>query len=215
MYEWYPVSDLGSKFVCRWCFAKQATPQLVSNPAVTYAYRASGLYLAHNKVMGCVPVIVTLWRLLNSLGYLEKSVYSTSIKVYENKADRCLLGELDFSVLMPRASIDGQKLVIGEARGKNDYVEGDLETIRCVAHHFGKDFIAKHLCVCISTLKETFSDDEKRLLRSMADDSYELLPFTRLDLDPYDLHERFEKLPNRYAQTLHQLAANLMTVNIG
>jgi hypothetical protein len=215
MYEWYAVSDVGNDFECRWCFTKHATPQLVRNPAVSFEYRANGLYLAHQKMKGSVPVITSLWRFVNSGGHFDENVFTTNIEVEDNAGQGKPLGELDFVVLMPRpAGLDEYKLVLGEARGANDYGECDVRTIREVADRFGKDFVAKHVCLCFSTLKDAFLESEKQVLRGLVKEGYEVIPLTRLDLDPYDLHERFKGLPNQYFQTLEQFAANTRQLNL-
>jgi hypothetical protein len=215
MCEWYSVSDVGNEFECRWCFTKHATPQLVSNSSVRYEYRASGLYLAHQKMKGSIPVIITLWRFVNSGGHFEKNVFTTNIEVEEAGDQRKLLGELDFVVLMPHpAGSPDYKVVLGEAREGNDYQEGDVRTIREIADRFGKDFVNKHVCLCFTTLKDSFSDSEKQVLGRLVKDGFEVIPLTRLDLDPYDLDERFEGLPNQYFQTLEQLAANTRELNL-
>ena len=161
MYEWYPVSDLGSDFICRWCFTKQPTPQLVCNSFVRYEYRGNGLYLAHGKQKGSIPVILSLWRLLKEADPLMRGVYSTSIEVRACDKQQTLVGELDFCLLMPHAGFRGYKLVLGEARGQKDYTEEDCATIRQVAQQFGGEFVKEHLWLCFSTLKERFSQQEK------------------------------------------------------
>jgi hypothetical protein len=215
MYEWYPISDVGNEFECRWCFTKHPTPPLVGNPSVRFEYRASGLYLAHQKMKGSLPVITSLWRFVNGGGHFEKTVFTTNIEVEENGSQRKLVGELDFVVLMPRpAGLDEYKLVLGEARGAKDYAEDDVRTVREVADRFGKDFVAKHVCLCFSTLKDAFSDSEKQVLRGLVKEGYEVIPLTRVDLDPYDLDERFAGMPNQYFQTLEQFAANTRQLNL-
>src|ERR1022692_931483 len=97
---------------------------------------------------GSIPVIMSLWRFVNGGEHLEKNVFTTSIEVDQNGGQRKQLGELDFVVLMPRpAGLDEYKLVLGEARGGNDYEEGDVRTIREVADRFGKEFVSKHVCL--------------------------------------------------------------------
>ena len=43
---------------------------------------------------------------------------------------------------------------------------------------------------------------------------YYVLPFTRLDLDPYDLYDRFDSLKNKYAVTLEDFSINLCSLNL-
>lgn len=215
MWEWYPIADLRGRFVCRWCFADNATPQLVGNPNVTFAYRANGLYLSHQKVKGSIPVILSLWRLTQDGGVFEKSVFTTSIEVWEVQTQQSAVGELDYVVLIPHPlGSSDYKLVLGEARGQVDYRDDDIKKVRHVADRFGREFVTKHVALTFSTLKDAFADSEKALLRALSQDGYEVIPLTRLDLDPYDLHDRFEGLPNQYSHTLEHLGTNLRTLNL-
>ena len=159
-------------------------------------------------------MIITLWRLVRSGGHFERCVFVPSIAVQSQPAGE-LIGELDFVVLVPEpiGSRDYQ-LVLGEARGMNDYGEEEVGKIRRIADRFGQQFVKEHLVLCFSTLKDNYSDAEKAVLLGLTRDGYEVLPLTRLDLDPYDLFERFEGLPNQYDQTLQQLAANARALNL-
>ena len=40
------------------------------------------------------------------------------------------------------------------------------------------------------------------------------MPFTRFDLDPYDLYDRFNSLKNKYAVTLEDFSVNLCALNL-
>jgi hypothetical protein len=166
-------------------------------------------------VKGSIPVIVTLWRFVCLEALFEKSVFMTSLEIRERGEPQAIIGELDFVVLNPHpAGIAEFKIIIGEARSKNDYEEADIAKVRRIVDRFGREFVKSHVVLCFSTLKDTFSDSEKTLLRGLVDEGYEVVPLTRLELDPYDLFNRFAGLPNQYFQTLQQLGANTRKLNL-
>ena len=54
----------------------------------------------------------------------------------------------------------------------------------------------------------------KMLLRGLVSEGYEVIPLTRLELEPYDLNERFEGLPNLYPNRLPTLGMHTRKLNI-
>lgn len=68
--------------------------------------------------------------------------------------------------------------------------------------------------LAFTTLKDKFSDKEIELFKSVMKQGYCVLPFTRLDLDPYDLYDRFDSLKNKYAVTLEDFSINLCSLNL-
>jgi hypothetical protein len=43
---------------------------------------------------------------------------------------------------------------------------------------------------------------------------YKVIALTRLELDPYFLHARFEKAPNKYAVSFADLSLNTIQLNL-
>ena len=69
--------------------------------------------------------------------------------------------------------------------------------------------------LAVATLKDVFRGDEKRVLRAAVEKGYRMIPLTRLELDPYDLHQRFATTRNRYAVSFRDLSEGSIAVNLG
>jgi hypothetical protein len=212
---WYPVKDLGEMFVCHWCFFQQRTPHLSSNEEAIFSYRGNGLYLAENKMEGCVPVVLCLWRLFFLSGVPAHGLFTTNVEVAEATKERTPLGELDFTYLsVPGTTANDYALVLGEARGHKNFVVEDVEKVRRICDRFEEEFEKEHLVLCFGTLHDSFTEAEKGLLKDLGQQGYNVMPLTRQELDPHDLFRRFEGMPHQFGMTLGRLAENTRKLNL-
>jgi hypothetical protein len=214
-YDWYPVSALGEVYACRYCFSEHPTPLLVYNTDVAqFSYRANGLYQTENKMGGSVPVIVSLWPFAHA-ERLGACGFTTSVEVRPVDSTSTVLGELDFLVVMaPSGAANAFDLVFGESRNRTEFTSDDIQKTRRLADLFGASFVAKHLTLCFTTLKTAFSDDEKRLLNQLVQEGYRIIPMTKLDLDRYDVYERFPRGNQPTTSPLDYLADGLRKLNL-
>lgn len=202
--DWYHISEVSEDIVCRYCFEKQ---RVRFGSAAKWQYKSDGLFRLPNSVEGSLAVIVALWRLNEIGGHWNRGRYVTGVNLCN--AQGIVEHELDYCWLDLDSSDSPYELVLGEAKSFNDYDEAKLARLGKLADRFEpRPYIA------LATLKDQFSDDEKAMLRKFVDHGYRLLPLTRLELDPYDLHARFENAPQRYPVGLKELSQNLVHVNV-
>ena len=116
--------------------------------------------------------------------------------------------EVDYCYIHPELFGSGYELVLGEAKNFIEYAGPAIQRLLDLADQFGpKPFLA------VATLKDSFSDAEKDVLRAAVEKHYRIIPLTRLELDPYDLHERFATR-YKYAVSLEQLQEACVGVNL-
>jgi hypothetical protein len=99
------------------------------------------------------------------------------------------------------------ELVLGQAAKGGAFTAEDSAKMRALADRFGR-----RPWLSFSTLRETFSDDDKRLLNELVRDGYRVIPLTRLD--PYDLFDRFAAAPHKYGVALRHLSDNTRHLNL-
>lgn len=117
--------------------------------------------------------------------------------------------ELDYFFFKVDSYSQNIEVVLGEARNYVDYKPKEIKKVLLLAKKFkNKPFLA------FTTLKDKFSDEEIELFKGIMKQGYYVLPFTRLDLDPYDLYDRFDSLKNKYAVTLEDFSINLCSLNL-
>ena len=290
--SWYHVSEFTERFTCRYCFTEQETPRLDN---LRWWYRADGLYMLPNKMEGCIPVILTLWRILHHRGSSEAK-YTTNILIKDmNNPDKNY--ELDFVCVFVDSFRGSHEIVLGEARGQVGYTQKDIDKVRSIAKRFENPFLCfstmKKAFTAVSfkiteqsleslksesvpddvleklqslknkeftgeenflgilkktigdektvrfkslILKHAFTADEKQLLRQLIgerynvinrprrkslpeskklfDEGYQVISLTLEELEPYDLYERFDHLPNKHVVSLEELARNTQMVNL-
>jgi len=196
--DWYHVSEIDEHYACHYCFERQRVP-FGSKP--DWQYKADGLFRLPDSAQGSLAVILALWRLSHD-HFTTDGRYITSVKLgNEYEMDYCWLGM--------SSSSSACELVLGEARNFVDYVGRDIEKLAQLADRFEeKPFLA------FATLKDRFAEPEKSLLRGLAERGYRLLPFTRMELDPYDIWSRFDDKYIRRAN-LPRLSEILVHVNLG
>jgi hypothetical protein len=163
-------------------------------------------------MQGSIPVILALWCLVYR-GHIESKVFTTNIDIKDISASNNHLGELDFTFLEVNPFYtEDYKLVLGEAWGRYDYTQDDINKMRRIADRFDSDF-RRYLFLCFATIKDSFSSGEKKLLSGLIADGYKVIALTRLELEPYDLYKRFENLPP-IVTGLEALAGNTQHINL-
>jgi hypothetical protein len=202
---WYHVSEFSEDYGCRFCFTTQ---RVNFGSKKEWQYKADGLFQIPDSAQGSLAVIVSLWR-LNEVSHTDEGRYVTSTKLVDSTGGA--ESELDYAYLRVGSLDTSYELVLGEARGFVDYDEGHLTTVRRLAAKFGSN---RKICFAFSTLKDTFSESEKQLLKTLVDEGHKIIALTREELDPYSLFERFKAARNPYVHTFAELAANTAQLNL-
>jgi hypothetical protein len=201
--EWYHVSEFAEEYTCRFCFDRQ---RVHFGSAKQWQYRADGLFQKPNSAEGSVAAILALWR-LDQTCHSPGGHYYTGTNLCGSAGN--VEFEIDYCYLATHFLSTSYEFVIGEAKAFVEYDEPKLERLTTIADKFSvKPFIA------VTTLKDAFSDAEKQLLRGIVKKGYALIPLTRLELDPYDLHQRFEAASTGYVGGLADLSDSAIHVNL-
>lgn len=198
--SWYSVEEFTESYKCHFCFLEQDVPRL---DRLKWAYTTNGLARIKDEGYGSLPVILSLWR-LDHLSTLRNSQGITSIEVKSPKLKK----EIDYIYLA--TSNDGEyELVLGEAKGYETINATHIARMRRVAECFNtKPYLA------FSTLKDELSIHEKNRLKALVAKGFPVIIFTRKELEPYDLFDRFDSLKNKYATSLSDLAENTQQLNL-
>jgi len=201
--DWYHVSEFAEEYTCRFCF----TPQRVHFSSVhEWQYKADGLFRIPDSAQGSVAVILSLWR-FEELAHLHNGRYVTSQNLISRDTGRRY--EIDYAYVVMGAFDTSYELVLGQATRFSDFTDDDMRKMAELADRFrGKPYLA------FSTLKERYSDADKARLRDLAGRGYRVISLTREELDPYDLFDRFEKAPHKYATGLKELSENTLHLNV-
>ena len=102
-----------------------------------------------------------------------------------------------------------QELVFGEATRYGDFTDADINKMSDLSNRLNrKGYLA------FSTLKDSFSVKEKELLNHLTNDGHKVIALTREELDPYDLHKRFENTPHKFVTNLRDFSENTSYLNL-
>jgi hypothetical protein len=203
--DWYHISEFGETYTCRFCFSERRVNFARQRE---WQYRSDGPFRMPDGAFGSLSVILSIWRFAD-FGSLGQGRYLTSTEI-TRRSDRTGF-EIDYAYLsMSRPWSTDYELVLGEAKGFEDLDENDVRKMREVCDGF-----RQRPWLAFSTLKDTFSEAERQLLRLLAEDGYQVIALTRDDLDPYDLYDRFDKAPHKHAVTLRELSVNTLALNFG
>jgi len=201
--DWYHLTEFSSTFTCKYCFQNQHIGSLEGRVKKEWHYKTDGLFMIPDVGQGSLSVILSLWR-LNHLVHGNSFKYMTSCDVRGVKD-----GEVDFIAVMSNHFNMGSVLVLGEARNFVDFSPRNISKLIKIGARFKtKPYL------CFSTLKDKFSDKEKKELKRVIKHGFGLIALTRLELDPYDLFDRFDKAPHKYAVTIRDLSENTIKLNV-
>jgi hypothetical protein len=201
--DWYHVSEFAEEYKCRFCF----TSQRVNFASVhDWQYKADGLFRIPDSAQGSVAVILSLWR-LHHFAHGDHGRYVTSRNLVARDTGRRY--EIDYAYVLMGTFDSSYDLVLGQATRFGDFTDDDMQKMSELADRFPrKPYLA------FSTLKDRYSDADKERLRNLAAKGYRVIAFTREELDPYDLFDRFERAPHKHAVTLKELSANTLHLNV-
>lgn len=202
--DWYHVSEFAEEYTCRFCF----TPQRVNFASVRkWQYKADGLFRIPDSAQGSVAVILSLWR-FDHFAHSHEGRYLTSRNLTARDTGKRY--EIDYAYVVMGTFGTTYELVLGEATRFSDFTDDDMQKMAELADRFPrKPYLA------FSTLKDRYSDAERERLGKLAGRDYRVIAFTREELDPYDLFDRFENAPHKYAVTLRELSENTLSLNVG
>lgn len=204
--DWYRLGSFTDTFKCTYCFFEQDVPRIDRQ---NWSYRTEGMISIADEGRGSLPVILSLWRLSHNAD-LGEGKYVTSHLIESD--DGKLNAEVDYIFYTVGHFAKDMEMVIGEARNYSDFSKRDIEKTISVAKR-----LANKPYIAFTTLKDEFSNKEKKLLKSVIEAGFYIIPFSRMDIDPYDLYDRFRSkgIKDIYAVTLDDLSFNLSEVNLG
>lgn len=201
--DWYHVSEFAEEYTCRFCFTRQR----VNFASVQeWQYKADGLFRIPDSAQGSVAVILSLWR----FDHLRPTVHGRYVTSRNLTArDTGQQYEIDYAYVVMGSFDTSYELVLGQATRFGDFTDEDIQKMVELADRFSrKPYLA------FSTLKDRYSDEEKARLADLAQRGYKVIALTREELDPYDLYDRFEHAPRRYAVRLSELSQNTIQLNV-
>lgn len=201
--DWYHVSEFAEEYTCHFCF----TPQRVNFASVhEWQYKADGLFRIPDSAQGSVAVILSLWR-FDHFDHGGQGRYVTSRNLVARDTGRHY--EIDYVYVVMDTFDTSYELVLGQATRFGDFTDDDMQKMAELADRFPrKPYLA------FSTLKDHYSDADKARLRSLAERGYQVIAFTREELDPYDLFDRFDQAPHKYEVGLKDLSENTLHLNV-
>lgn len=201
--KWYGMNEFTDKFTCPFCFSEQNIPRLDTLP---WHYKTNGILGLSGVGFGTLPVIVSLWR-FSHLETLRNAQWHTSITVKDIKRSD-FEREIDYIYLITDSD-NNYHLVLGEAKNYDVLKRNDFKRMIEVAERFPvKPYLS------FSTLRDSFSDKEKKEINNLSRKGFQIITLTRQELDPYDLFKRFDKLKDKYAVTLEGFAHNTRILNL-
>jgi hypothetical protein len=202
--DWYHVSEFSEDFTCRYCFERQGVS---FGSAKEWQYKSDGLFRIPHSAQGSLAVILALWR-LRAVDQLHSGRYSTGINLC--RSDGSVEYELDYCYLHVDRFRTTYDLVLGEAKGFMDYDASKLQRLAELADRF-----ERKPYLCLATLKDGFTSEERQLLRDLKTRGHRVIALTRLELDPHFLFHRFKTAPHKYAVSLDTLAESSSHMNLG
>ena len=203
--DWYHVSEFAEEYTCRYCFERQRVA-FDSAGVREWTYRADGLFQIRDSAQGSIATIVALWR-LHHTSHLRNGRYCTGVEMYDG-VGHCV-AEVDFCYVETDRFKSSYEFILGEAKSFTDINIEQVTRLKNLADRFEKK---PHLA--FATLKDEFSEGEKQLLRPLVEAGYKIIPMTRLELDPYDLYDRFDGTPYKYITGFSELSAACVAVNL-
>ena len=185
--EWYPLSYIGDTFICARCFTEQPMQRPDRLP---WSYKVDGFFQEAGEARGSIPVILTIWRLMHDEHWGKEVAYTTSFEVEDEKSEYgpC---ECDFGIIAMGAENGDYDILIGEVIGRDGEGKDDIDKLRRFAERLGLD----NVYLCVSTIGEGFSNEEKAALRELHDSYMRVIILTRDELEPYNVSFPDQSMP--------------------
>lgn len=202
--DWYHVSEFSEVYTCRYCFNVQ---RVDFASAKDWQYKADGLFRIPDSAQGSVAVILSLWRLDNFARDRHARFLTSQNVLVRDTGSRC---EVDYVYVCMGTLDTSYDVVLGQATRFGDFKDADMKNMADLADRF-----PRRPYLAFSTLKDRYSDADRARLRDLAGRGYRVIALTREELDPYDLFERFESAPHKYAISLAELSENTLYLNVG
>jgi hypothetical protein len=201
--EWYHVSEFDEEYVCRYCFTKQRVN--FSNKK-EWQYKADGLFRIENSAQGSIAAIVALWR-IQDFHSLDEGRYQCSVTLQDKSSQNAY--ELDFVCMRVGTFKAGYELVFGQAKNFVDFSPEEVGKMGTLSAKFlGRPYL------CFSTMKESFSAQEKSAIGQLVREGHKVIALTRQELDPYSLYERFRSAPKKSVVRFSDLSLNTVHLNV-
>jgi hypothetical protein len=170
--NWDAVDGLSYSLKCKRCLKTYPFPQETKPNERTWAYRVTGPFSVQDYAKGAYGSVLAL-RAISELSYSLRSVNfvtAVNMKLHDRNF------EADYVAFQQSAVFDDDYepvLILGEAKsfGAGELVKKkDIERLKELALHFPGSYLA------VSVLRDSFTEAEKALLRSLVRWSRKLTP---------------------------------------
>jgi hypothetical protein len=198
--DWYHVSEFSEEYVCRFCFTKQRVNFAAKKE---WQYKADGLFRIENSAQGSIAAIAALWR-IDEIESIGEGRYQCSAKLRDKDGREY---ELDYAYIHIAGFSTEYDLVLGQSKNFIEFNAEEIDKMGRLAEKFDK-----RPYLCFSTMKESFSPQEKVEINKLVTAGYKVIALTRHELDPYFLH--FEDAPRKYAVSFSDLSLNTIHLNL-
>jgi hypothetical protein len=197
--SWLSLRQIDDRWTCEYCGFSNITSLHIRDRG-DWHFRKSGLLAKDNNQEGAIPVVLSLLTLGRVLGH-DGVLRMTSVRVVKGGPD-C---EIDFIAIRHR---HGEiECAIGEAKAAGGTItDDDVSQLKTVAKLLRNAGIEAYLV--FSKTADAFTPDELSRMRAAKDQGYGVILLTNQELEPYDPYCDSEKLPERYAHSLADMAAN-------
>lgn len=199
---WYHISEFDEEYTCRYCFTRQRVDFANKHE---WQYKADGLFQLQHGGYGSLSVIISLIRLMELT--FPDGGYCTSLElVHRSSNAKC---ELDYVCISGGRLNSKETVAFGQAKSFCDYTEDQIVKMQRLA-----DVFEKEPFLVFSSLKDSFSPNEKALFRRSVESGYKMVLLTREDLDPPHLDSRFEAASLKPVSDLAGLSSNTIALNL-
>ena len=161
-HSWYSVKAADYKLQCSQCLSQISFPP--DSKKVKWAYRTLGPFSLPNQAEGAYTVLLTL-RFFSDLLLLAGA--TTPLMSFTAQKDGMKPLEADLALFFQVLGLENSRheLIFAEGKTFNDFKKKDIERMM----DLGKAF--PDAVLVFATLKECLSDNEKKILRPMVNNS--------------------------------------------
>lgn len=184
---WFSLDELKYNLCCSICLSNFDLP--TEDPRkIKWRYKIIGPFALPKKGDGAYSVLFTVYFLAN-FG-LPATVPVFSFKVSNNRGKE---SEIDFMMIYRERHIQESYVLFGECKSYNDFSKKDVEKMGKIAESFSTNRAFKTVVV-FSTMKDEFSEKEKKLLSSFVQNGkFDFLLFTKREL-----YSNILNIPNNF-----------------